>query len=122
MRFTILSLVVSIGFLTMTVRAIRRRDLGEQAAMLWLSVSILMVVLSATLPTHLLDHAAHLVGVAYPPELLLLLAALFLVVLVFHLSLVQAKLQASVTRLTQELSLLAAGSPDESAEERERVP
>jgi hypothetical protein len=121
-KFTIFTLIVSIGFLTMTVRAIRKRVLGEQAAMIWLGVSICMVLLSATLPTHLLDHAAHFVGVAYPPELLLLLAALFLVVLVFHLSLVQAKLQARVTRLTQELGLLEAEAPDEPAEGLDRLP
>ena len=122
MRLTILSLIVSFGFLAMTVRAIRRRNLGEQAAMIWLGVSICMVLLSATLPTHLLDRAAHLVGVAYPPELVLLLAALFLVVLVFHLSLVQAKLQSSVNRLTQELGLLRAGSADEPLEDVDSAP
>jgi hypothetical protein len=121
MRFTILSLLVSFAFLAMTVRAIRKRILGEQVAMIWLGVSICMVLLSATLPTHILDRTAHLVGVAYPPELLLLLAALFLVVLVFHLSLAQAKLQARVTRLTQELALLRAGAPDEAADDLEHV-
>jgi hypothetical protein len=117
-RFTILSLILSVSFLAMTVRAIRKRILSEQAAMLWLGVSVFMVVLSATLPSHLLDRTARLVGVAYPPELVLLLAALFLVVLVFHLSVVQAELQASVNRLTQELGLLSAGYPDDSRPER----
>jgi hypothetical protein len=121
-RFTILSLVLSVGFLAMTVRAIRKRILSEQVAMLWLGVSVFMVLMSATLPTHLLDRVARLVGVAYPPELVLLMAALFLVVLVFHLSLVQAKLQARVNRLTQELGLLAAGSPDDSLEHSDRIP
>jgi hypothetical protein len=121
MRFTILSLLVSFAFLAMTVRAIRRRVLSEQVAMIWLGVSICMVLLSATLPTHILDRVAHLVGVAYPPELLLLLAALFLVVLVFHLSLGQAKLQARVTRLTQEVALLRSGAPDEPADDLEHV-
>jgi len=121
MRLTILSLVISFGFLAMTVRAIRRRVLGEQVAMIWLGVSACMVLLSATLPTHLLDRAARLVGVAYPPELVLLLAALFLVVLVFHLSIAQAKLQSKVTRLTQELGLLKAGSPDGPTEDLERI-
>jgi hypothetical protein len=121
-RFTILSLVLSVGFLAMTVRAIRKRILSEQVAMLWLGVSVFMVLMSATLPTHLLDRVARLVGVAYPPELVLMMAALFLVVLVFHLSLVQAKLQARVNRLTQELGLIAAGPSDDSLEHSDRIP
>ncbi len=122
MRFTIFAVALSLGFLALTIRAIRRRSLNEQAAMLWLSVSIVMVALSATLPTHLLDRAARIVGVAYPPELLLLLAALLLVVLVFHLSLIQAKLQTKVTRLTQELGFLTADAAESPAKEDASTP
>ena len=47
----------------------------------------MLVFLSATLPLHILDHVAHFVGIAYPPDLILLIGVLFLVALVFQLSL-----------------------------------
>lgn len=111
MRAFALSLVISLGFLWLSLRAVRRRILREQAAVLWLAVSTVMVFLSATLPLHLLDHLASLVGIAYPPDLILLLAVLFLVVLVFQLSLGLARLNAKHTALVQEFGILTATPP-----------
>lgn len=117
MRAFVLSLVVSLGFLGVSVGAVRRRALREQAAVLWLGVSLAMVLLSATLPAHLLDRVAHLVGIAYPPDLVLLLAVLFLVVLVFHLSLSLARLNQKHTVLVQEFGILTATrSPQDTGE------
>jgi len=118
MRSTVLSLVVSIGFLVVSTRAIRRQHLREQAAILWLAVSLVMVFLSATLPLHLLDHFASVVGIAYPPDLILLLAVLFLVVLVFHQSLAIAKLNERHKSLVQEIGILGAGPPSDATPER----
>lgn len=111
MKATVLSLVVSVGFLGLSLRAVRRRVLREQAAVLWLAVSLAMVVLSATLPLHVLDHLASLVGIAYAPDLVLLVAVLFLVVLVFHLSLSLARLHERHTALVQEFGILTAKAP-----------
>ena len=107
-RACVMATVVSVGFFVLVVRAVRRRRLGEQAALLWLCVSAAMVVLSATLPLHVLDRLSNLVGIAYPPDLLLLLAVLFLVALLFHQTLSLAKLQARHTTLVQELGILTA--------------
>lgn len=119
MRAFVLSMVVSLGFLALSVRAVRRRRLREQAAVLWLLVSLAMVVLSATLPLHLLDHVASLVGIAYAPDLVLLVAVLFLVVLVFHLSLSLARLHAKHTALVQELGILTATAAPDDPEAQE---
>src|ERR1039458_49814 len=89
MRLFGLSLVVSIAFLALSVRAIRRHRLSEHTGMLWLGVSLVMVFLSATLPFHLLDRAARFVGIAYPPDLILLIAVLFLFAFTFQLSMGQ---------------------------------
>jgi hypothetical protein len=110
-RAFVLSLVVSVGFFAVAIRAIRRQHLREQAAVLWVAVSAVMVFLSATLPLHLLDHIARLVGIAYPPDLILLLAVLFLVVLVFHQSLALARLREQHTTLVQEFAIRTAEKP-----------
>ena len=111
MKASILSLVFSLGFLAVSVVAMRRQRLREQAALLWLLVSFAMVFVSVTLPFHLLDRVSHLVGIAYPPDLALLLAVLFLTILVFHLSLSLARLSAKQTALVQEIGLMSATTP-----------
>ena len=111
MRAIVLSLTLSLAFLVFSVVAIRRQRLREHQAVLWLLVGFLMVLLSATLPLHLLDHVAHFVGIAYPPDLLLLLGLLFLVVLVFQLSIALARLSAKQTLLVQEMGLRNAQDP-----------
>jgi hypothetical protein len=111
MKAIVLSLVLSVGFLVVSVVAMRRQQLREQAALLWLSVSLVMVLVSATLPIHLLDRVSHLVGIAYPPDLVLLLAVLFLMVLVFHLSLSLARLSAKQIALVQEIGLMTTMTP-----------
>jgi hypothetical protein len=111
MKAIILSLILSVGFLVVSVIAMRRQRLREQAALLWILVSFLMVFVSATLPTHVLDRVSHFVGIAYPPDLVLLLAVLFLMVLVFHLTLSLARLSAKQTALVQEIGLMTAMSP-----------
>ena len=111
MKAIVLSMVLSVGFLVVSVVAMRRQRLREQAALLWLSVSLVMVFVSATLPIHLLDRVSHFVGIAYPPDLVLLLAVLFLMVLVFHLSLSLARLSAKQTALVQEIGLMTTMTP-----------
>jgi len=106
MRAIVLSLALSIGFLLLTLHAIRRQRLRERQAVLWIAVCLAMVFLSATLPLHVLDHVAHFVGIAYPPDLILLLSVLFLVALVFQQSLALARLSAKQTVLAQEIGLL----------------
>jgi hypothetical protein len=71
-----------------------------------------MVFFSATLPFHLLNWLARQVGIAYPPDLLLVLGVLFLVVLVFQLSVSLARLNDKHTALVQEFGILTAREPD----------
>ena len=113
MRAFVLSLAVSVGFLLLSLHTIRRQRLRERQALLWIAVFIMLVFLSATLPLHLLDHVAHFVGIAYPPDLILLIGVLFLVALVFHLSIALARLSAKQTVLVQEIGLLTARMPTE---------
>ena len=118
LRATILALAVSLGFFLLSLHAIRRQRLRERQALLWMGVCLMMVLLSATLPLHVLDRVSHFVGIAYPPDLILLVAVLFLVALVFQQSLALARLTAKQTVLVQEIGLLAAesdaGSPIDS--------
>ena len=108
MRTFVLSLAVSVGFLLLSIRATRRQRLREQSSLFWLGVSVAMVALSLSLPFHLLDRVARLVGIAYPPDLVLLVAVLLLIALTFHLSLHVADLKEKQTTLVQEIGILTA--------------
>ncbi len=111
MKAFALSTIMSVGFLTLSIIYMRRQRLREHTALLWFFVTFVMVFVSATLPTHLLDRLSLLVGIAYPPAFLLLLAVLFLMFLVFHLSLSLDRLSRKQTSLVQELGLLTASTP-----------
>ena len=93
----VLSMVLSAGFLVVSIFAMRRQRLREHTALLWLLVSVVMVFVSVTLPTDLLTRVSDLVGIAYSPAFVLLLAVLFLMVLVFQLSLSVDRLSAKQT-------------------------
>ena len=107
----VLAMAISLGFLILSMTAIRRRRLRDQAAVLWLAVSAVMVLCSLALPFSLLDRVAHAVGVAYGSDLLLLLAVIFLVLLVFNLSVNLAALKEKQIDLVHEVALMRASAP-----------
>jgi hypothetical protein len=115
MKAFILSITLSMAFLIGSVLAMRRYRLREYTALLWLLVSVVMVLVSLALPNHILDHVSKLVGIAYSPALVLLVTVLFLLGLVFHLSLSLDRLSAKQTVLIQEIGLLTVREPDVSA-------
>jgi hypothetical protein len=101
-----LAMCISLGFLGLIINAIRRRALRDEMTVLWVAVGIAILVLSLTLPAHLLDHVAHALGVAYGSDLVLVAAVVFLVILVFQLSISVGRLWLRTTRLTQDLAML----------------
>lgn len=108
MRAFVFAMLVSLSFLGVSIMAVRRGALREQAAVLWLLVGCAMVFVSATLPLHLLNRAAAFVGIAYAPDLLLLVAVVFLVVLVFQLSITVARLHEDHRTLVEEFGVAMA--------------
>lgn len=110
MRAFVFAMLISLGFLTMSAMAVRRGALREQGALLWLLVGCAMVFISATLPLRLLNRVASFVGIAYAPDLLLVVAVVFLVVLVFQLSITVARLRQDHRTLVEEFGVAMARS------------
>ena len=110
MRAFVFAMLISLGFLSVSATAVRRGALREQAALMWLLVGCAMVVISGTLPLHLLNRVAGFVGIAYAPDLLLLVAVVFLVVLVFYLSITVARLREEHRILVEEFGVTMARS------------
>jgi hypothetical protein len=90
--------------LIVIVELIRRGQLKERYALLWLFAGIILLIFS--LSRDLLEYVASLVGIYYPPSLLFLLAFLFLLLITLHFSSVISGLSEKNKQLAQELALL----------------
>lgn len=92
-RSIIFAVGASLIALLIVLELVRRRYLSEEYSLLWLGTAIVMLVVGVW--RDLLHGLADLVNIEYPPNLLFLLAALFLLFIQLYFSTV-------ITRLTQE--------------------
>src|SRR5687768_14315877 len=86
------------------VELLRRRQLQEKYAMLWLVVSILIVPL-AFMP-FLTDKLARAVGIISGVSLVLFLGIVFLLLVTVHLSWEVSRLEEETRTLAEDLALL----------------
>jgi hypothetical protein len=100
----VISLVGGLVVLVAMVELLRRRQLREKYAALWLVVAVVVLVLGIF--PRLFDDLAHAVGVANPPDLLLFIASLVLLLVCVHLSWEIGRLEDRARVLAEELALL----------------
>lgn len=100
----VVALVLALVTLAPIVELLRRRQLREKYAVLWLVVAVAVAVL-AVFPG-LLDAVARPLGVADPPNLLLFVAVLFLLLVCVHLSWEVSRLEDETRALAEEVGLL----------------
>lgn len=103
-RIQIVSILGSGLILAAVFGLIRQRKLREEYALLWLGSALLLIVVS--LWRGLLEAAARLLGVAYPPSVLLLAAIVLGFLLAMHYSISLSRLDDQNKRLAQEVALL----------------
>ena len=106
LRVSIVAAAAALVLLFVIFELIRSRRLQERYAMLWLLTGLVMLVLG--LWRGLLSSIADLVGIAYPPSALFVLAAFFILLLLLHYSTVISKLSDQNRILAQRLALLEA--------------
>ena len=122
-RIQIFAVVASGVLLLVVLELVRRRRLMERYALLWLLSGIVLLGLSAF--RDLLQTAADLFGIAYPPSALFFIALGFVLLLLLHFSVAVSRLSDQTKVLAQRLALLdervtGVESPDASAEESPR--
>jgi hypothetical protein len=100
----IIALVSALVTLSVMIELSRRRHLHEKYAVLWLAVCVVIAVFAIT--PGLFNEIAHHVGVKSPPNLLLVLAALFLLMVCVYLSWEVGRLEDKTRVLAEEISLL----------------
>ncbi|MCS6835522.1 MAG: DUF2304 domain-containing protein [Anaerolineae bacterium] len=103
-RSVVLAVLAALAAFLLVLELVRRRRLREDYSLLWLFVAVAMIVVAAW--RELLHGLAALVGIAYPPNLLFLLALLFIFGLLLYFSTVITRLTQESKRLAQEVALL----------------
>ena len=102
-RVSIAAAIAAVILLLVILELIRSRRLQERYALLWLLTGIVILVLAVW--RGLLSRLADLVGIAYPPSALFILAAFFALIVLLHYSTVISKLSDQNRILAQRLAL-----------------
>jgi hypothetical protein len=103
-RTHVIAAVCGLLVLAFMLELLRRRQLREKYAILWLAVSLIVVVLAA-FPS-VLNTVAHGLGISDPPNLLLFGAVLVLLLVSVHLSWEASRLEEETRTLAEEVGLL----------------
>ena len=98
--------LLGIGLAALILHLIRRDHLYVMHGLFWVLVAGVAALLGAW--PGLIDKLAALLGISYPPALLLLLACIVLLVKSLHSDMVNTRIERDVRRLNQRLALLQA--------------
>ncbi|MGZ6839916.1 MAG: DUF2304 domain-containing protein, partial [Frankiaceae bacterium] len=104
MRVHIVTAICALAVLALMFELLRRRQLREKYALLWLASGMISAALA--LFPGLLNWAARLLGVKDPVNLLLFGAALVLLLVCVHLSWEVSRLEGETRTLAEEIALL----------------
>jgi len=103
-RASVAGAIASIILILVVVELVRGRRLKERYALLWLATG--GVILFFALWRGALGQFADLVGIAYPPSALFVVASFFILVVLLHYSTVISELSERNLALAQRLALL----------------
>jgi hypothetical protein len=103
-RVRLVAILASVALLLVVLELVRRRRLLERYALLWLFSAVALLALAAFQP--LLLKIAELIGVAYPPSALFLIAFGFVLVLLLHFSVAVSRLADQSKVLAQRQAIL----------------
>ena len=104
LKVSIVAAIAAIILLAIIFELIRSRRLQERYALLWLATG--GVILFFALWRGALGQFADLVGIAYPPSALFVVASFFILVVLLHYSTVISELSERNLALAQRLALL----------------
>lgn len=102
--------VVTIGLL---VELLRRRQIRQKYAITWVVVGVVVAVVAIS--PGLFNGLAHSLGVINPPDLLIVVAALFLLLVTVHMSWELGRLEDRSRLLAEEVALLRTDLEDLNA-------
>ena len=98
--------LLGLGLAVVILLLVRRDHLYLLHGLFWVAVAGAAALLGAW--PGLIDRLASVVGISYPPALLLLLACVVLLVKALHSDMVNTRIERDVRRLNQRLAMLEA--------------
>ncbi len=103
-KIQLIAILGSLLFMAGVIELIRRKQIKEAYALLWLIFGTVFIVFSIWKKG--LDFLAALVGVYYPPALLFLLLIVAIILILIQFSVVISRNNDRVKNLTQEIALM----------------
>ncbi len=103
--FTTASL--GLGLAAAIIWLLRRDHLHLSHGLFWLMVAVTAATLGVW--RGLIDTAAALAGIAYPPALLLLISVVLLLLKILHTDILNTRIERQVKRLNQRLAIYELG-------------
>lgn len=104
----ILSLIIIIGFI---VNMVRKQKIDLRYALGWILICIPILVL--TIFPSLIAQIAHLLGIASPVNMLFFVGFIFVIIIIFTLSIAVSHLSTKVKMMAQEIAILKHELNDE---------
>jgi hypothetical protein len=104
LRIQIVAVTGSLLLLVVVFELVRRKQLLERYALLWLLSALVLLLLASW--RGLLSGVADAIGVFYPPSALFAVAFAFVLVLLLHFSLAVSRLTDQAKVLAQRVALL----------------
>lgn len=106
------AIIFSILFVFCIIMLVRNNKLEEKYSILWIIFSVVIIILA--LNKGLLDSLANLVGIFYAPAMLFLVACIFIILFIIHLSMVVTKQNKQIIKLVQEVGILKEKMKDDN--------
>ncbi len=103
-RLSVLAVVIAVLAVLGILDLVRRQQLREKYALLWLAVGVAIAALAVARPV--IDPVSRFLGIANGASLIFLLVVLFLLALTAHLSWEASRLETRTMLLAEELALL----------------
>jgi len=100
----IIAIAISLSMFIVTVELIRREKLKERYSLLWLATALSMFILSFW--TGFLDAIALIIGIKIPANALFFIGTIFLMLIIFYITVVVSEMSTRNERLAQETTLL----------------
>jgi len=103
-RSVIFAIGASLIAFLFVLELVRRRRLREEYSLLWLFTASIMFVIAAW--RDLLHGLSEIVGIAYPPNLLFLMAVFFIFLILLYFSTIITRLTQENKEIAQQVALL----------------
>ena len=102
-RIQLFSIIFSLSLSVFIFKLVKNQRVKEEYSLLWFVMSLFLIYMSVD--RFAIDRLGSLVGVAYPPSVLMLLTTAFTFLLLIHLTVVITRLSDQNKEVIQELGL-----------------